>query len=159
MTILTCDYNGHKEIYTADGKEVDYSTFCDLRVKNAIEANQNTLKAFLAKHKNKPNLAGFKTGDILVSSSDYYPTFFKVIGTSEKTLIIAPLKALILREKDGGKRTPAKAYDYEAFLNYEKFLFRVSTTKERLKIKLSQTQSLSIEKPQSLVVSFMDYLN
>lgn len=20
MTILTCDYNGHKEIYTADGK-------------------------------------------------------------------------------------------------------------------------------------------
>ncbi|EDP8374268.1 hypothetical protein G3L05_001650 [Campylobacter upsaliensis] len=159
MTILTCDYNGHKEVYTADGKEVDYSTFCDLRVKNAIEANQNTLKAFLAKHKNKPNLAGFKTGDILVSSSDYYPTFFKVIATSEKTLIIAPLKALILREKDGGKRTPAKAYDYEAFLNYEKFLFRVSTTKERLKIKLSQTQSLSIEKPQSLVVSFMDYLN
>ncbi|MCA5589824.1 hypothetical protein LA342_08590 [Campylobacter upsaliensis] len=33
MTILTCDYNGHKEIYTADGKEVDYSTFCDLRAK------------------------------------------------------------------------------------------------------------------------------
>ncbi|EMF9584853.1 hypothetical protein V3Y65_000551 [Campylobacter upsaliensis] len=33
MTALTCDYNGHKEIYTADGKEVDYSTFCDLRVK------------------------------------------------------------------------------------------------------------------------------
>ncbi|EAK0996904.1 hypothetical protein A0249_00485 [Campylobacter upsaliensis] len=159
MTALTCDYNGHKEIYTADGKEVDYSTFCDLRVKNAIEANQNTLKAFFAKHKNKPNLAGFKTGDILVSSSDYCPTFFKVIATSEKTLIIAPLKALILREKDGGKRTPAKAYDYEAFLNYEKFLFRVSTTKERLKIKLSQTQSLSIEKPQSPAVSFMDYLD
>ncbi|EAK7234475.1 hypothetical protein CCP93_00740 [Campylobacter upsaliensis] len=159
MTALTCDYNGHKEIYTADGKEVDYSTFCDLRVKNAIEANQNALKAFLAKHKNKPNLAGFKTGDILVSSSAYCPTFFKVIGTSEKTLIIAPLKALILREKDGGKRTPAKAYDYEAFLNYEKFLFRVNTTKERLKIKLSQTQSLSIEKPQSPAVSFMDYLD
>ncbi|EOB3230048.1 hypothetical protein ACIJAO_000003 [Campylobacter upsaliensis] len=159
MTALTCDYNGHKEIYTADGKEVDYSTFCDLRVKNAIEANQNALKAFLAKHKNKPNLAGFKTGDILVSSSDYSPTFFKVIGTSEKTLTIAPLKALILREKDGGKRTPAKAYDYEAFLSYEKFLFRVSTTKERLKIKLSQNDSLCIEKPQSLVVSFMDYLN
>lgn len=159
MTILTCDYNGHKEIYTADGKGVDYSTFCDLRVKNAIEANQNALKAFLAKHKNKPNLAGFKTGDILVSSSDYCPTFFKVIGTSEKTLIIAPLKALSVREKDGGKRTPAKAYDYEAFLNYEKFLFRVSTTKERLKIKLSQSDSLSLEKPQSLVVSFMDYLD
>ena len=76
MTILTCDYNGHKEIYTADGKEVDYSTFCDLRAKNAIEANQTALKSFLAKHKNKPNLAGFKTGDILVSSSDYSPTFF-----------------------------------------------------------------------------------
>ncbi|EKA2509435.1 hypothetical protein OI790_001273 [Campylobacter upsaliensis] len=159
MTALTCDYNGHKEIYIADGKEVDYCTFLDLRVKNAIEANQNALKAFLAKHKNKPNLAGFKTGDILVSSSDYCPTFFKVIGTSEKTLIIAPLKALILREKDGGKRTPAKAYDYEAFLNYEKFLFRVSTTKERLKIKLSQSDSLSLEKPQGLVVSFMDYLD
>ena len=152
MTILTCDYNGHKEIYTADGKEVDYSTFCDLRAKNA-------LKSFLAKHKNKPNLAGFKTGDILVSSSDYSPTFFKVIATSEKTLIIAPLKALILREKDGGLCTPAKAYDYERFLSYEKFLFRVSTTKERLKIKLSQTQSLSIEKPQSPAVSFMDYLD
>ncbi|HEC1542775.1 TPA: hypothetical protein R1X41_001167 [Campylobacter upsaliensis] len=159
MTILTCDYNGHKEVYTADGKEVDYSTFCDLRVKNAIEDNQTALKAFLAKHKNKPNLAGFKTGDILVSSSDYSPTFFKVIGTSEKTLIIAPLKALSLREKDGGKSTATQAYDYEAFLSYEKFLFRVSTTKERLKIKLSQTQSLNIEKPQSLVVSFMDYLD
>ncbi|EGK8067154.1 hypothetical protein IO354_001580 [Campylobacter upsaliensis] len=159
MTALTCDYNGHKEIYTADGKEVDYSTFCDLRVKNAIEANQNALKAFLAKHKNKPNLAGFKIGDILVSSSDYCPTFFKVIGTSEKTLIIAPLKALSVREKDGGKRTPAKAYDYEAFLTYEKFLFRVSTTKERLKFKLSQSDSLSLEKPQSPAVSFMDYLD
>ncbi|ELK0695628.1 hypothetical protein QJF06_001260 [Campylobacter upsaliensis] len=159
MTILTCDYNGHKEIYTADGKEVDYSTFCDLRAQNAIEANRNALKAFLAKHKNKPNLAGFKTGDILVSSSDYSPTFFKVIATSEKTLIIAPLKALILREKDGGLCTPAKAYDYERFLSYEKFLFRVSTTKERLKIKLSQTQSLSLEKPQSPAVSFMDYLD
>ena len=77
MTTLTCDYNGHKEIYTADGKEVDYSTFCDLQAQNAIEANRNALKAFLAKHKNKPNLAGFKTGDILVSSSDYYPTFSK----------------------------------------------------------------------------------
>ncbi|EGK8033515.1 hypothetical protein IO373_000863 [Campylobacter upsaliensis] len=159
MTILTCDYNGHKEIYTADGKEVDFNTFCDLRAQNAIEANRNALKAFLAKHKNKPNLAGFKTGDILVSSSDYCPTFFKVIGTSEKTLIIAPLKALSVREKDGGKRTPVKAYDYEAFLNYEKFLFRVSTTKERLKIKLSQSDSLSLEKPQSLVLSFMDYLD
>ncbi|SUX27041.1 hypothetical protein [Campylobacter upsaliensis] len=155
MTILTCDYNGHKEIYTADGKEVDYSTFCDLQAQNAIEANQNTLKAFFAKHKNKPNLAGFKIDDILVSSSDYYPTFFKVIGTSEKTLIIAPLKALKLREKDGGLCTPTKAYDYEAFLGYEKFLFRV--TKERLKIKLSQSQSL--EKPQSPVLSFMDYLD
>lgn len=155
MTTLTCDYNGHKEIYTADGKEVDYSTFCDLRAKNAIEANQNTLKAFFAKHKNKPNLAGFKIGDILVSSSDYYPIFFKVIGTSEKTLIIAPLKALKLREKDGGLCTPTKAY--EAFLSYEKFLFRVSTTKERLKIKLSQSHSLSLKKPQSPVVSFIDY--
>lgn len=155
MTTLTCDYNGHKEIYTADGKEVDYSTFCDLQAQNAIEANQNTLKAFFAKHKNKPNLAGFKTGDILVSSSDYYPTFFKVIGTSEKTLIIAPLKALKLREKDGGLCTPTKGY--EAFLSYEKFLFRVSTTKERLKIKLSH--SLSLKKPQSLALSFMDYLN
>ncbi|EAJ1689006.1 hypothetical protein CK733_02635 [Campylobacter upsaliensis] len=85
--------------------------------------------------------------------------FFKVIATSEKTLIIAPLKALILREKDGGKRTPTQAYDYEAFLNYEKFLFRVSTTKERLKIKLSQSDSLSLEKPQSPAVSFMDYLD
>ncbi|EMQ4848647.1 hypothetical protein WGZ40_001505 [Campylobacter upsaliensis] len=130
MAILTCDYNGHKEIYTADGKEVDYSTFCDLRVKNAIEANQNALKAFLAKHKNKPNLAGFKTGDILVSSSDYCPTFFKVIGTSEKTLIIAPLKALSVREKDGGKRTPAKAYDYEAFLTYENFYFVLAPLKK-----------------------------
>ncbi|EAJ0880030.1 hypothetical protein CLB97_08530 [Campylobacter upsaliensis] len=157
MTALTCDYNEHKEIYIADGQ--DYSTFCDLRVKNAIEANQTALKAFLAKHKNKPNLAGFKTGDILVSSSDYCPTFFKVIGTSEKTLIIAPLKALSVREKDGGLCTPTKAYDYEAFLNYEKFLFRVSTTKERLKIKLSQSHSLSLEKPQSLVLSFMDYLD
>lgn len=153
MTTLTCDYNGHKEIYTADGKEVDYSTFCDLQAQNAIEANQNALKAFFAKHKNKPNLAGFKIGDILVSSSDYYPTFFKVIGTSEKTLIIAPLKALKLREKDGGLCTPTKAY--EAFLSYEKFLFRVSTTKERLKIKLSQSHSL--KKPQSLVLSFIDY--
>lgn len=152
MTTLTCDYNGHKEIYTADGKEVDYSTFCDLRVKNAIE---QTLKAFLAKHKNKPNLAGFKIGDILVSGSDYYPTFFKVIGTSEKTLIIAPLK--VIRKKDGGLCTPTKAYDYEAFLSYEKFLFRVNTTKERLKIKLSQSHSL--KKPQSPVLSFMDYLN
>ncbi|EAI7390245.1 hypothetical protein COR16_06765 [Campylobacter upsaliensis] len=159
MTILTCDYNGHKEIYTADGKEVDFNTFCDLRAQNAIEANRNALKAFLAKHKNKPNLAGFKTGDILVSSSDYCPTFFKVIGTSEKTLIIAPLKALSARGKDGGKRTPAKAYDYEAFLTYEKFLFRVSTTKERLKFKLSQSDSLSLEKPQSPAVSFMDYLD
>lgn len=155
MTTLTCDYNGHKEIYTADGKEVDYSTFCDLQAQNAIEANQNALKAFFAKHKNKPNLAGFKIGDILVSSSDYYPTFFKVIGTSEKTLIIAPLKALKLREKDGGLCTPTKAY--EAFLSYEKFLFRVNTTKERLKIKLSQSHSL--KKPQSPVLSFMDYLN
>lgn len=143
MTTLTCDYNGHKEVYTADGKEVDYSTFCDLRVKNAIEANQNALKAFFAKHKNKPNLAGIKTGDILVSGSDYYPTFFKVIGTSEKTLIIAPLK--VIRKKDGGLCTPTKAYDYEAFLAYEKFLFRVSTTKERLKIKLSQSDSLSLK--------------
>lgn len=151
MTTLTCDYNGHKEIYTADGKEVDYSTFCDLRAQNAIEANQNTLKAFFAKHKNKPNLAGFKTGDILVSGSDYYPTFFKVIGTSEKTLIIAPLK--VIREKDGGLCTPTKAY--EAFLAYEKFLFRVNTTKERLKIKLSH----SLNKPQSPVLSFMDYLD
>ncbi|EPE6972498.1 hypothetical protein B9706_001453 [Campylobacter upsaliensis] len=159
MTILTCDYNGHKEIYTADGKEVDFNTFLDLRAKNAIEANQTALKAFLAKHKNKPNLAGFKTGDILVSSSDYCPTFFKVIGTSEKTLTIAPLKALSLREKDGGKRTATQAYDYERFLSYEKFLFRVSTTKERLKIKLSQSDSLSLEKPQSPAVSFMDYLN
>lgn len=157
MTTLTCDYNGHKEIYTADGKEVDYSTFCDLQAQNAIEANRNALKAFLAKHKNKPNLAEFKTGDILVSSSDYYPTFFKVIGTSEKTLIIAPLKALKLREKDGGLCTKTEAYDYEAFLGYEKFLFRVNTTKERLKIKLSQSHSLNIEKPQSLVLSFMDY--
>lgn len=81
------------------------------------------------------------------------PLFFKVIGTSEKTLIIAPLKAI--REKDGGLCTPTKAY--EAFLGYEKFLFRVSTTKERLKIKLSY--SLSLKKPQSLVLSFMDYLN
>ncbi|WP_180753077.1 hypothetical protein [Campylobacter vulpis] len=39
MTFLTCDYNGHKEVYTADGKEVDYSTFCDLRTQNALEAN------------------------------------------------------------------------------------------------------------------------
>ncbi|EAK4279143.1 hypothetical protein C0861_01480 [Campylobacter upsaliensis] len=159
MTALTCDYNGHKEIYTADGKEVDFNTFLDLRAQNAIEANRNALKAFLAKHKNKPNLAGFKTGDILVSSSDYSPTFFKVIGTSEKTLTIAPLKALSLREKDGGKRTATQAYDYEAFLSYEKFLFRVSTTKERLKIKLSQSDSLSLEKPQGLVLSFMDYLD
>lgn len=150
MTTLTYDYNGYKEIYTADGKEVDYSTFCDLQV-------QNALKAFFAKHKNKPNLAGFKIGDILVSSSDYYPTFFKVIGTSEKTLIIAPLKALKLREKDGGLCTPTKAY--EAFLSYEKFLFRVNTAKERLKIKLSQSDSLSLKKPQSLALSFMDYLN
>ncbi|MCR2125270.1 hypothetical protein CUPS3778_09605 [Campylobacter upsaliensis] len=155
MTTLTYDYNGYKEIYTADGKEVDYSTFCDLQAQNAIEANQNALKAFLAKHKNKPNLAGFKIGDILVSSSDYYPTFFKVIGTSEKTLIIAPLKALKLREKDGGLCTPTKAY--EAFLSYEKFLFRVNTAKERLKIKLSQSHSLSLKKPQSPVVSFIDY--
>ncbi|EKC8783295.1 hypothetical protein OQE27_001725 [Campylobacter upsaliensis] len=60
MTALTCDYNGHKEIYTADGK------------------------------------------------------------------ITPPL----------------------ALLTYEKFLFRVSTTKERLKFKLSQ----SLEKPQSLAL-------
>ncbi|MDL0109143.1 hypothetical protein NYG93_08830 [Campylobacter felis] len=72
MTFLTCDYNRHKEIYTADGKEVDYSTFCDLRAKNAIEANQT---------------------------------------------------ALILREKDGGLCTPAKAYDYERFLSYNFFFF------------------------------------
>ncbi|EAL52713.1 hypothetical protein CUP1503 [Campylobacter upsaliensis RM3195] len=155
MTILTYDYDSTTQThyYAADGKEVDYSTFCDLQAQNAIEANQNTLKAFFAKHKNKPNLAGFKIGDILVSSSDYYPTFFKVIGTSEKTLIIAPLKALKLRKKDGGLCTPTKAY--EAFLSYEKFLFRV--TKERLKIKLSQSHSL--KKPQSPVLSFMDYLN
>ncbi|MCR2123350.1 hypothetical protein CUPS3785_09800 [Campylobacter upsaliensis] len=159
MTILTYDYDSTTQThyYAADGKEVDYSTFCDLQAQNAIEANQNALKAFLAKHKNKPNLAGFKIGDILVSSSDYYPTFFKVIGTSEKTLIIAPLKALKLREKDGGLCTPTKAY--EAFLSYEKFLFRVNTAKERLKIKLSQSHSLSLKKPQSLALSFMDYLN
>lgn len=161
MTILTYDYDSTTQThyYAADGKEVDYSTFCDLRAQNAIEANQNALKAFFAKHKNKPNLAGFKIGDILVSSSDYFPTFFKVIGTSEKTLIIAPLKALKLREKDGGLCTKTEAYDYEAFLSYEKFLFRVNTTKERLKIKLSQSHSLNIKKPQSPVLSFMDYLN
>lgn len=111
MTILTYDYDSTTQTHycTADGKEVDYSTFCDLRVKNAIE----------------------------------------------QTLIIAPLK--VIRKKDGGLCTPTKAYDYEAFLSYEKFLFRVSTTKERLKIKLSQSHSL--KKPQSPVLSFMDYLN
>lgn len=103
MTILTYDYDSTTQTHycTADGKEVDYSTFCDLRVKNAIE---QTLKAFLVKHKNKSNLAGFKTGDILVSRSDYYPTFFKVIGTSEKTLIIAPLKVIRKKTEDYAHR-------------------------------------------------------
>ena len=77
---------------------------------------RQTLKAFLAKHKNKPNLAGFKTGDILVSN--YYPTFFKVIGTSEKTLIIAPLKV-----KRKRRRIMRAIKAYERFLSYEFFYF------------------------------------